>query len=64
MLRPPGESVQICTDPDRYERIRRKLTSHIYRKSAFVGLRIPLPWNCLNTVTRKKMKTRKYEGQS
>ena len=28
MLSTPCESVQICTDPDRYSRICRKLISH------------------------------------
>ena len=30
MLSTPCESVQICTDPDRYSRICRKLTNHIF----------------------------------
>ena len=30
MLGTPYESVQICTAPDRYSRICRKLTSHKY----------------------------------
>ena len=30
MLSPPCESVQICTDPDRYSRICRKLSSRQY----------------------------------
>ena len=30
MLSTPCESVQICTDPDRYSRIRRKLTYQKY----------------------------------